>query len=479
MAKRNNYKKHQIFGGWKLDARLGKGGNGEVWRVHKSEESGAIKLLKNIRENIYKRFKAEIHAITTNSDIEGVVQIKEYDLPDDTTKTVPWFVMPIGEKFSDWREGKETLAVIKEMLLLAKTLKQLHQREFYHRDIKPANILYLNDRLCLADFGLVKYPNRDDVTEQGKDVGPKFTMAPEMRRYASEANGEYADVYSFAKTLWISVTNEMKCFDGQYNVFSTVSLNNYCQGLYTKSLNDLLTDCTEHTPDKRPKMTEVVRRLEEWIKINEDFHEQNLTEWFDLQNRIFPAGSPESVTWTNPADIITIFNEIAKVRSLNYMFLPGGGGNTFTGADYAHEEGLISLKIAEQMYDILKPRKLTYESFGVDPQWNYFRLEAEPIEKTGVYGDRNYVFPYEELVEIEPATYIERYHWDENEYNGEDLPEGSRLVCRYFEGAFVVFSTRSVYNRVSATSDGRHNKMSEQEFREYIERSAMHHKTAA
>lgn len=474
MAKKNNYKQHQVIGEWKLDARLGKGGNGEVWRVHKDGDVGAIKLLKNIRENIYKRFKSEVHAITTNSDIDGVVRIKEYDLPDDTTRTVPWFVMPVGKRFSDWREGKDTLVAIREMLLLAKTLEQLHSRQFYHRDIKPANILYMNSRLFLADFGLVKYPSRDDITEQGKDVGPKFTMAPEMRRYAHEANGEFADVYSFAKTLWIAITEDLKCFDGQYNIFSTVSINNYCHGLYTKSLNDLLTDCTEHTPDKRPKMSEVVSRLEEWVKINEDFHEKNLTEWFDLQNKIFPAGSPDSVTWTNLADIITIFNEIANVRSLNHMFLPGGGGNTFIGADYANEDGFISLKIAENIYDILKPHKLTYESFGVDPQWNYFRLEAKHIEPTGFYGDRDYVFPYEELVEIEPSKYIERYHWDENEYNGEELPSGSHLVCRYFEGAFVIFSTRSIYNLVSGTYDGRHNDMSEQEFKEYIKRSALH-----
>lgn len=476
---RKNYSKHQIIGDWKLDARLGKGGNGEVWLVHKQQEEGAIKLLKNIRENIYKRFKAEINAINLNRDIEGVIPLKDYNLPEDISRIVPWFVMPVGKKFSEWREGKDTLEIVKEMLLLAKTIEALHNRHFYHRDIKPANILYLNGRLYLADFGLVKYPNRDDITEQGKDVGPKYTMAPEMRRYASEANGEFADVYSFAKTLWIAITKDLKCFDGQYNIFSTVSINNYCKGLYTKSLNDLLTDCTEHTPESRPKMSEVVARLEEWIKINDDFHKQNLSEWFDLQNRIFPAGSPDSVTWSRPSDIITILEEIANVNSLNHMFLPGGGGNTFIGASHANEQGFIALKISNKLYDILKPRKLTYESFGVDPQWNYFRLEAEPIEQTGVYGDYDPIFPYEELVEIEPAHYIERHHWDYNEYNGEDLSEEAQLVCRYLEGAFVIFSTRSIYNLVPGTYDGRHNKMTESEFRNYIQRSASAHRNAA
>ncbi len=475
MAKRNNYKRHQIIGEWKLDSRLGKGGNGEVWLVHNQNEKGAIKLLKNIRENIYKRFKAEVHAIEANSDIQGIIPLKDYHLPDDFSRVVPWFVMPVAMKFSEWREGKDTVLVVREMLLLAKTLEELHNRKFYHRDIKPANILYLNGRLYLADFGLVKYPNRDDVTEPDTDVGPKFTMAPEMRRYANEANGELADIYSFAKTLWIAITEDLKCFDGQYNIFSTVCINNYCRGLYTKSLNDLLTDCTEHTPENRPKMSEVVARLESWININENFHDKNLTEWFDLQNRLFPTGSPNSVTWTNLSDIVTIMNEIANVPSLNHMFLPGGGGNTFIGASYAHEKGFISVKISKKKYDILKPNKLTYESFGVDPQWNYFRLEAEQVEKTGVYRDSNYICPYEELVEISPVHYIERSHWDYNEYNGEDLPEEAHLICRYFEGSFVIFSTRSIYNLVPDTYDGRHNQMSESEFRKYIQRNALKH----
>jgi len=472
MAKRNNYKKHHIIGGWKLDSLLGKGGNGEVWAAKNNDKLGAIKLLKNIRESIYTRFKAEVYAVNNNQDIDGVVPIKDFGLPEDTSRSIPWFVMPIATRFSDWRKDKNIFPVVKEMLMLAKTLEQLHSRNVHHRDIKPANILFLNDRLYLSDFGLVKYPDRKDVTEKGSDVGPKFTMAPEMRRYASEANGSCADVYSFAKTLWIAITNDLKCFDGQYNVFSTISVNNYCKGLYTKTLNDLLSDCTEHTPEKRPNMSEVVERLENWIKINDDFHDKNLTEWFDLQNKLFPAGAPSSVTWTNTEDIITVLNEIAHIPSLNHTFLPGGGGNTFTDVKFAHEKGFIALKISTKMYDILKPKKLTYESFGVDPQWNYFRLEAEEVENTGVYKNDSYVYPYEELIEIAPVIYIERHHWDNNEYNGKELPEEAQITCRYVKGSFVIFSTRSYYNQVSATYDGRHDKFSEKEFREYIERSA-------
>lgn len=42
-------------------------------------------------------------------------------------------------------------------------------------------------------------------------------------------------------------------------------------------------------------------------------------------------------------------------------------------------------------------------------------------------------------------------------------------------GSFVFFGTRSIYNRVSGTYDARHNKMTEDEFRGYIQRSAEQH----
>ena len=293
-----------------------------------------------------------------------------------------------------------------------------------------------------------------------------------MRRYAHQADGEAADIYSFAKTLWIAIVGDMQCFDGQYSPLSVISINSVCTGLYTKSLNELLAECTDNSPELRPRMKDVINRIEDWIRINNDFHQQNLTEWFDLQNRLFPAGMPESVTWTNSENIITVLNEIGKTKSLNHTFLPGGGGNTFIGAEHAKEVGMIAIKISDSIYDYIKPRKLTFESFGLNPKWNYFRLEVEDIELTDVYDGKRSFTCYEELVELQANKYAQRYHWDIHEYQGEPLTEDARLVCRYFSGCFVIFSTRSPYNLDPTTYDGRHNKMTEQAFRDYIFRNA-------
>lgn len=54
------------------------------------------------------------------------------------------------------------------------------------------------------------------------------------------------------------------------------------------------------------------------------------------------------------------------------------------GASKAEENGMLALHVGGSRVEILKPKKLTYESVGFHPQWNYFRLEAAEIEPTGI-----------------------------------------------------------------------------------------------
>ena len=129
------------------------------------------------------------------------------------------------------------------------------------------------------------------------------------------------------------------------------------------------------------------------------------------------------------------------------------------------EPGCIELD-TEGLTAVLKPARLLFESFGADPQWDYFRLETSALEPSGVYEEAS--AGGEEVTEIPGVGYVERWHWDENEYEERSLPKGSRVVSRYFGGAFVIFQKTSFYNQISATYDARHDKMSADRFREYI-----------
>lgn len=462
------------FGKWTLVKRIGSGGNGEVWRVSaNSLPDHAIKILKFGDERSFQRFRSEIDALLKLKGVAGIIPLVDFDFPDKGIGSKPWFVMPIATEFSRYMKSLTPERLVSDFIDLSKTLAYLHSQGISHRDIKPANILFLNQRLCFSDFGLVKYPSKLDITEVREDVGPKFTMAPEMRRNASDADGSMADVYSFVKTLWIGLTNRQMGFDGQYNSSSILGLKNFIKEHYTTSLDVLMFECTDNEPRKRPEISEVTRRLGEWLALINDFHNQNLVEWTEVQRVLFPISVPKRAVWTDIDSISAALLEVVKVKSLNHMFYPEGGGNTITGVSRAKESGMIALHVGERVVDILKPKKLSFESFGHDQAWNYFRLEAESIQPTGVYKSGSSSAISEELTELYPGKYVSFSHWQNDEYKGESLPDSARPITRYLSGSFVFFSTRSYYNLEPSTYDGRHNRMDEEEFRSYIAKHAI------
>ncbi len=477
MAKRKRVKirKGSRIGCYRLLDILGSGGNGDVWRVLDGNNNQfAMKILRQIDAVSFMRFKAEIHVLSTIK-VDGIMSILDSNIPDDIESSVPWFTMEVAKSFSSYINGKKILDTVSDFIPLAKTLEHLHDRSITHRDIKPQNILFYNERLYFTDFGLVKYPSREDITPSKRDVGAKFTMAPEMRRSADTADSKKADVYSFAKTIWISITGEEHGFDGQYSTNSVLGLKNYHKGLYLTKLDELLSDATDNDPDVRPTIGELISCLEAWVNLNRDFQKRNVTEWFEIQQILFPMGSPETATWKSLDAIVSVLNEVSKERSLNHMFYPDGGGMTITSVSKAKEAGMLALHTSDKSADLLKPKKLTYESFGLDPSWNYFRLEADLISATSIYDGVSYEGLFQEFTEVNPAEYADLRCWDENEFNGVVLPESSRRISRYIKGSFVFFCTASVYNKLRGKYDaynGQHDSMSESDFRNFIKTGA-------
>ena len=464
-------KKNKSVGNWMLIKALGAGGNGEVWRVsNKNGEHFALKVLKNIDDLTFKRFSFE-ESILRKVKINGVISIIDSFIPETREEGIPWFVMPLAENFESYIKDRKPLDIVSDFVALARSLNELHELDITHRDIKPENLLYLGKRLVFTDFGLVKYPERESITPIKRDIGAKFTMAPEMRRYASEADGKSADVYSFAKTLWIALCGENRGFDGQYTTNSVLSLKNYHKELYLTSLEHLLTIATDNNPKARPPISRVIIELEKWITLNKNFEKRNLTEWFELQGKLFPLGTPERSIWTEKNAIVQVINELSKAKSLNHMFFPNGGGHTITGASIAAEEGFIALHVEEKKVELINPSRLTYESFGADPSWDYFRLESNEVEPTGIPNTLNHKGISEELTEIYPGVYSDYLSWAYNEYEGEALPDNARRAQRFLNGSFVFFCTTSIYNRLDGkydAYDAGHNLISEDGFRDLI-----------
>ncbi|MGO7449474.1 protein kinase [Rhizobium ruizarguesonis] len=469
-AKPGAPKAGEKFGKWTLVEEIDSGGNADVWRsAHPDHPSAAIKILRDLGEEPYARFRNEISALQKLGDVKGIIPMLDFYFPDGKGER-PWYAMPLAISSMEFLRGADSKSIVSEFVRLGETLTTLHARKIAHRDIKPQNLLGWESRLCFSDFGLVKYPDLTPITKPRRDVGAKFTMAPEMRREAAGADGLPADVFSFAKTLWIFLTGKHLSFDGPYVASSSVGLKNFMPGEYTTTLDELLTDSTQHDPTARPPIDEVVERLRDWLKIAGDFQLRNANEWHEFSKTLFPLQNPGQADWTDVAAIVAVLNEVAKVPSLNHMFFPDGGGMTLEEVRLAPEAGFIELHMG--YVALLKPAKLSYVSFGLDPKWDYLRLEAEPVDPTGHYPTKEGDY-LEYLSELRPGQYA---HPDVYEYRHDYervLPEGSRGVVRYLKGSFVFFSTSSPYNQDSATYDARHEKMSEASFKEYMGRHAL------
>lgn len=197
-----------------------------------------------------------------------------------------------------------------------------------------------------------------------------------------------------------------------------------------------------------------------------DFYAKNRQDWITILNKIFPNGVPKYCEWNKIEDIIAVLNVIGSIPSSNHIFYPSGGGMDIESSQKSIENGCI--EIFTGLTDILKPKALLFYSFD-DPIWNYFRIETYELEPSGVYelGD----YPSEEVTDLGEGQYISRIYWDEGEYQEEKLPNTARVLTRYFKGSFVIFAKSSHYNRHSSTYDARHNKMSSDEFKAYIEKT--------
>jgi hypothetical protein len=189
-----------------------------------------------------------------------------------------------------------------------------------------------------------------------------------------------------------------------------------------------------------------------------------MQEWESIIREVFTNGIPKFAEWDKNDEIIKVLKKIGSFKNSNHLFYPDGGGMDLDGASKSHERNCIEINTG--FNEILSPRNLTFHSFD-NLEWSYFRLELNSLPQTKVYS---YDVEFgEELCELEPLHYVKREHWDENEYNEEPLPNGSRLVERRLKGSLVIVGKMSAYNAYSNTYDGRHNKYSDSEFREYIE----------
>ncbi len=181
---------------YRVQALLGEGGMGAVFRVH-DESEGRLLALKRLglgMEADRLRFRREFHSLA-NLRHAGIVQVYEYGLDEQG----PFYTMELVEG-CDLSESTAlpVPTVLRVLRDVAEILAFLHARRLLHRDLTPRNIrLDAQGRARLLDFGILA-----TVGVPGEVAGTPPYVAPETLRH--QPLDPRADLFSFgALAYWL------------------------------------------------------------------------------------------------------------------------------------------------------------------------------------------------------------------------------------------------------------------------------------
>jgi hypothetical protein len=196
----------QSLGKYRIQAELGRGGMGVVYRGYDPAlgRPVAIKVLPlplTYDAQFVQRFHQEA-VLAARLHHPGIVPIHDVGEQGGIHYIVMQFLE--GMPLEDWlqRQGPLAPADIRPILRqVADALDYAHGRGVIHRDIKPANVMLgLDGRATLMDFGLVRAAEGTSLTRSGTVMGTPEYMSPEQA-LGEEVDGR-SDIYSLGIVLY-------------------------------------------------------------------------------------------------------------------------------------------------------------------------------------------------------------------------------------------------------------------------------------
>ncbi|MFT4623225.1 MAG: serine/threonine protein kinase/tetratricopeptide (TPR) repeat protein [Myxococcota bacterium] len=198
-------------GAYTVDARVGTGGQGEVWRgVHR--ESGtrvAVKLLTAppLRGEAARRALHEEARAVARLSHPAVIAVHDLGTVDPSAAAragwpagSPWLAMDLADTSLSARSARRSFGRLRHLLLgVLDGLAHCHARGVLHLDLKPGNVLLANDQPVLADFGLARVVERSAV--DGRPSGTPLYMAPEQLDPQARL-GPWTDLYALGWLAW-------------------------------------------------------------------------------------------------------------------------------------------------------------------------------------------------------------------------------------------------------------------------------------
>ncbi|MEU5877460.1 serine/threonine-protein kinase [Spirillospora sp. NPDC047279] len=203
---------HLLGRRYRLDAVVGRGGMGTVWRAYDVmlDREVAVKevvlppgLSLSERDVLYERTFREARASARLSH-PGVVTV--HDVVEEGGR--PWIVMELvrARSLQDLIEQAPLpprhAAEIGLQMLAA--LRHAHEKGILHRDVKPSNVLITDaGRVVLTDFGIAQVEGDATLTQTGLVMGSPAYIPPE--RAQGERAVPASDLWALGATLYAAV----------------------------------------------------------------------------------------------------------------------------------------------------------------------------------------------------------------------------------------------------------------------------------
>ena len=304
------------LGSYRLGERLGAGGMGEVWKASHLmlARPAAIKFIRPETiagtnaaecEAVLKRFEREAQA-TAALTSSHTVDVYDFGVTDDGTF---YYVMELldGLDLENLVRSFGPLTPARVTYLLAQAgeaLEEAHGKGLIHRDVKPANIYACrngvrHDFVKMLDFGLVAQTRAGSgwetrLTVEGRATGTPAYMPPEIAR-GGPVDGR-TDLYALACVAYWLLTGRT-VFKGP-SIYEVVSQHlqmvpdppsRYAAHPVPRELDQVILDCLEKNPDRRPPDARTVGQRLRAIAFSEPWKDEDADRWWASH---LPPGAP-------------------------------------------------------------------------------------------------------------------------------------------------------------------------------------------
>ncbi|HEY5610414.1 MAG TPA: protein kinase [Thermoanaerobaculia bacterium] len=275
-------------GPYEIDALLGAGGMGEVYKAKDTrlDRQVAVKILPpHLAANpqFKERFDREARAVSAITH-PNICALYDVGSADDLHYLVMEYLE--GETLAQ-RTAKGPLAleqVIRHGVEIASALAAAHRQGIVHRDLKPGNIMMTKSGAKLLDFGLAKAAasstpshgltnlpteQKAPLTQEGTVLGTYQYMAPEQ--LAGEDADARSDIWALGCVLYEMATGK-RAFEGKNktSLIATIVSGepqpiSALQPLAPSALEHVIKKCLSKEPDDRWQSAHDIAEELKWI----------------------------------------------------------------------------------------------------------------------------------------------------------------------------------------------------------------------